>query len=206
MISIEALFLTMALSIDAFAASFAYGSSKIKIPFKSIMTINIIGTVILGISIYFGIILRPLISPQLSQGLSFAILFTLGTIKIFDSMVKSYIRKHSSKTKELIFSAFNLKFILTVYADPEKADIDKSRIISLKESVAIAVALALDSFAIGFGAGLIYINHFQILLFSLVFDVFAIVLGCKIGNKIAEKLPINLSWIGGLILILLAII
>lgn len=204
-ISPEALLLTTALSIDAFAASFAYGSSKIKIPFKSVMIINIIGSLVLGISLYLGIFFRPFVPGEAADALAFGILFTLGLFKIFDSTVKSFIRKYNDSSKKMEFSAFDLKFILTVYANPERADTDSSRIISSKEAIAIAVALALDSFAVGFGAGLANVNHLQIITFSLFTDVIAIVLGCRLGNKIAEKSPVNLAWLGGVILILLAI-
>ena len=204
-LSLEALLLTTVLSIDAFAASFAYGSSKIKIPFKSVMIINIIGSLVLALALYLGVFLRPFVSVEVADALSFGILFTLGLFKIFDSTVKGFIRKCSDSSKKLEFAAFNLKFILTVYANPEKADIDSSRILSSKEAVVIAVALALDSFAVGFGAGLVNINHFQLIIFSLFTDVIAIVLGCRLGNKIAEKSPVNLSWLGGVILILIAV-
>lgn len=197
--------LTMVLSIDAFAASFAYGSSKIRIPFKSIIIITVIGSIILGISLYFGVLLQAFIPEGAASALSFVILFTLGLIKIFDSVIKNYIRKHNNSAKKMEFSLFNLKFILNVYANPERADIDKSRIISSKEAVTLAVALALDAFALGFGAGLTDINTLQVITFSLVLDVVAIVLGCYLGNKLAEKSSINLAWLGGVILILLAI-
>ncbi|MCL2565407.1 MAG: sporulation membrane protein YtaF [Defluviitaleaceae bacterium] len=205
-ISVEALLLTIVLSIDAFAASFAYGSSKIKIPLKSIMIINIIGSLVLALSLYLGIFFRPFVPGEVADALSFGILFSLGLFKIFDSTVKSFIRKYSDTAKKVEFAAFDLKFILTVYANPERADIDSSRIISSKEAIAIAIALALDSFAVGFGAGLANVNHFQIIIFSLFTDVIAIILGCRLGNKIAEKSPVNLSWLGGVILILLAVL
>lgn len=204
-ISLEALLLATILSIDIFAVSFAYGSSKIKIPLKSIMIITIIGSVILGLSIYLGTFILPFMPEGVAEAVSFIILFTLGLVKIFDSVIKGYIRKRGEGSpKKVEFSAFNMKFILNVYADPEKADVDKSRIISAKEAIAVAIAVAMDAFALGFGAGLIDVNHLQIIAFSLVIDVFAVVLGCFVGGKIAQKSRINLSWLGGVILIVLA--
>lgn len=203
-ISIEALLLVTALSIDAFISSFAYGASKIRIPFKSIMIINIIGSVILALSLFFGSLLLPLIPSEYAQIIAFSILFILGITKIFDSTVKTLIRKHSNIDKKVTFSIFDLQFILNVYANPEKADIDSSRIVSPKEAIYLAVALALDSFAVGFGAGLSDINNFQIVAFSLVTDLVAILIGCYIGNKVAQKLSLNMSWLSGVILIALA--
>jgi len=203
-ISLEALFLAIVLSIDLFAVSFAYGSSKIKIPVKSIIIITIVGSTILGLSIYLGAAILPFMPEWLVNMLSFTILFTLGITKIFDSAIKRYIKKHSNSSKKMEFSIFSIKFILNIYADPKKADVDKSRVISSKEALLVAIAVALDAFALGFGAGLTSINSLQIIAFSLVIDVIAVVCGSFIGSKIAQKTPINLSWVGGVILIAIA--
>lgn len=205
MISFEALLLAIVLSIDLFAVSFAYGSSKIKIPFKSILIITIIGSGILGLSIFLGSLLLPFIYVETAGIISFVILFSLGLIKIFDSVIKRFIRKRRQMSKKMEFSIFNLKFILNVYANPEKADADHSRIISPREAVVVAIAVALDAFALGFGAGLLEVNYFQIITFSLMIDVVAVLLGSFIGGKIAQKFSANLSWFGGVILILIAI-
>jgi putative sporulation protein YtaF len=205
-LSAEALLLTAVVSIDVFAASFAYGSSKIKITWLSVMVITVIGSVMLGSSLYFSVFMQSYIPDGLADILSFGILFTLGLLKIFDSVIKNIIRKHNDKSKQMEFSAFNLKFILNVYANPEQADIDKSKTLSPKEAAAVAVAVALDAFALGFGAGLTDVNHLQIVVFSFILDIFAVVLGCYTGVKIAKKSPFNLSWLGGVILIVMAIL
>jgi putative sporulation protein YtaF len=198
--------LTAAVSIDVFAASFAYGSSKIRIPLVSVLIITVIGSVMLGSSLYFSLFIQRFIPEGAAGLLSFGILFTLGVVKIFDSVIKNLIRRHSDAEKRLSFSMFNLRFILNVYADPERADVDGSRVISPREAAVVAVAVALDAFALGFGAGLTDVNHLQIIAFSFVLDVFAVVFGCLVGRKIAKKSPVNLSWLGGVILITLAVI
>ena len=45
---IESLLLVLAVSLDAFVASIAYGTNKIKIPFVSATIINIICSSVLG--------------------------------------------------------------------------------------------------------------------------------------------------------------
>ena len=52
--SFNSILLVGALSIDAFVASFAYATSKIKIPFKSALIINVVSTTILGIALFTG--------------------------------------------------------------------------------------------------------------------------------------------------------
>ncbi|QUH21516.1 sporulation membrane protein YtaF [Alkaliphilus sp. B6464] len=196
--------LASALSMDAFVSGFAYGSNKIKIPMLSVQIINIICSSILGISLLVGTVLKQYIPSWLTLAICFIILFTLGVVKLLDSVTKSIIRKHNHLDKEIEFSMFNFKFILNLYANPEEADVDASKVISPIEASSLAIALSLDGMAIGFGAALGNINALAVFLCSLVTDAAAIILGCYIGNKIARKLSFNLSWLSGVLLIILA--
>lgn len=51
---LEALLLVVALSMDAFVASFAYGAQRIKIPFSSAAIISVICTAMLAVSLLAG--------------------------------------------------------------------------------------------------------------------------------------------------------
>ena len=68
---IEILFLSAAISVDAFTASFAYGCRRIKIPVLSVVILN-------AVSVLF-------LSAGLTAQLSFLILFVLGLVKLFES-------------------------------------------------------------------------------------------------------------------------
>ena len=205
LIILEAGVLSSALSIDAFAASFAYGSNKIKIPFLSAQIINLICTGILGLSLLIGSLVKQLIPAWLTAVLCFALLFILGLVKLLDSLTKTIIRKYNAPHKELHFSLCNFRFVLSIYADPEKADRDQSKTISPAEAASLAIALSLDGLAVGFGAAMGNVNAWAVVLWSLLTNTAAILLGALLGNKIAQKLSFNLSWISGAILILLAI-
>ena len=87
---IEALLLVMALSIDTFISSLAYGTNKIKIPFSSAMIINIICSVFLAISILLGEFFEPYVSNHLIKFISFILLFSLGIIKLFNKKIKNF--------------------------------------------------------------------------------------------------------------------
>lgn len=204
--TLEALLLVIALSIDAFFASFAYGSNKIKIPFISIIIINVICTSILAASLFLGSIIGPYIPKHLTNGICFALLFVLGIVKLFDNWIKTLIRKHNKLNKELKFSMFNINFVLNIYANPEEADRDYSRVLSPLEAASLAIAVSLDGLAAGFGVGLVNINLIEVAFFSFLIGMAAIILGCYIGNKIAEKLSFNVSWLSGALLLVLAIL
>ena len=201
---IEAAILASSLSLDALTAGFAYGSNKIKIPFLSVQIINLICSGFTGLALLFGAILKDYIPHGLTIGICFTILFVLGIIKLMDGITKTIIRKYSNLKKELKFSIFNFKFILKLYADPEAADVDHSKSISPMEAASIAIALSLDGIAVGFGAALGNVNGLYVFLFSLITNAVAIIAGRRLGEKIATKIPFNLSWLSGVILIALA--
>lgn len=201
----EAALIALALSLDSFTAGFAYGSNKIKIPFTSVTVINVICSVILGISLFAGSMVSPYLPEWLTLSVSFLILFIIGLVKLLDSISKSIIRKYSGFNKEITISMFNFKFILSLYADPENADMDDSKSISLKEAAMLALSLSLDGIAVGLGVGMTNVNILAVFLWSLVTDAVFIIWGCFIGNKVAQKLPFNTSWLSGAVLIGLAI-
>ncbi len=202
---LESVMLVAALSVDAFVASFGYGTNKIKIPFRSSAIIDGTCTAFLAVSLLLGSLLRALIPPGVTETVCFIILFLLGLVKLCDSLMKDYIRKRKNIDKEITFSALNLKFFLRVYADPETADRDLSRVLSPAEALPLAIALSLDSIAVGFGAALTDTDLVRTLFLALLFNALAVRLGCILGNKIAEKVSFNLSWLSGLLLIILAV-
>ena len=200
----EAIIIAIALSTDAFIASFAYGSNKIKIPFSSMQVISFICTGILGISLLLGTSLKPYLPSELLKIASFIILFILGIVKLLDNLIKSIINKHTIIDKQIKFSVLNLNFILNIYADPKEADLDESKTLSPNEALSLAIALSLDSLAAGFGIAFGNINIFAIIICSLIFSMLSIKSGAFIGNKISDKVPFQLSWLSGILLIFLS--
>jgi len=198
--------LAFSVSIDAFAAAFAYGCNRIKIPLISMLIINLICTATISLSFIFGTALSQFIPEWVAIGLSFTILLIIGITKLMDSITKTIIRKHADINKEIKLSLFNFKLILQIYADPESADVDESKSISAKEATVLAVSLSLDGFAVGFGAAFLGFNVWAIIVFSLLANGLCLLLGSVLGNKAAKNLRFNISWLAGVILIGLAFI
>lgn len=202
---LEAAVLASVLSMDAFIASFAYGSSKIKIPLNSQLVINLMCSSILGVSMAAGTVVRRFVPGWLTTAACFIVLFILGVTALMDSITKSIIRKHGSMSRNLKFSMFNFRFVLSLYADPEAADVDHSKTISPAEAASLAMALSLDGMAVGFGAALGNVNGWAVFFCSLITNALAVNLGTCLGNKAAKKLSFNISWLSGAILILMAV-
>lgn len=202
--SLDAILLVSALSMDAFVASFAYGTSKIKIPFKSAMTINLVCSTMLAIALFMGSVISKYIPGVFTTSICVTVLLMLGMAKLFDSTLKAILIKSGTLSRDLSFKVFDFKFFLRVCLDSTEADSDHSYVLSPKESFSLAMALSLDGLAAGFSTGLMVTNYAQIILFSLVINMIAVLLGCFIGNKVAQKSDLNLSWLSGATLILLA--
>ena len=116
----EAALLVFALSLDAFAASFAYGTDRIQIPVPSMLIINGISTGILAISLFLGSLLKNVLPVRLTGALCFAILFDSLEQKTMRQCDKSLYPQRPAGTEKVSFSFLNLNFILSGYADPKK--------------------------------------------------------------------------------------
>ncbi len=199
----ESILLVLALSLDAFVASIAYGTNKIKIPFISVAIINIACSSVLAFSLFLGSIVKKIIPVNITSVFSFLILLVLGVFYLFQSLIKAYIAKPSNQNKEVQLKMSDL--IINIYVDEISADLDNSKDLNPKEAIYLAIALSLDSLAVGFGSSLGNINYIQVILVSLFWGMMAIWLGVFIGKKFAEKLNINISWLSGVLLMILAI-
>ena len=202
---IESAVLASSLSIDAFTAGFAYGSKKIRIPVPSALLINFICCLVIGVSMFAGHLFKPYLPDGLAVWIAFIVLFLIGLSKLLDGIVKTLIRRHTKLDKAFRFSIFDVKFLLRLYADPEAADADVSSHLSPGEAVALAVSLSLDGLAVGFGAALVGINPWALIGWSLITNMVAIVVGRKLGHGLARKLPFNITWLAGLVLMGLAV-
>ncbi|WP_409068515.1 sporulation membrane protein YtaF [Clostridium sp. FAM 1755] len=202
---IESLLLVLAVSLDAFVASIAYGTNKIKIPFASATIINIICSSVLGVSLFLGSVIKKFVPIKVTSIISFIILCLFGIYYLFDSIVKNYVKNNRNSNKKLKIKFSDLNFIIDICIDETKADIDHSKNLNPKEALYLATALSLDSLAIGLGSSLGNVNYVQIVVLSLIAHFIFIYIGLFAGKKFVEKSKLNLSWLSGIILIVLAV-
>lgn len=173
----EILVLVTALSVDAFAASFAYGVSRIRIPVSSLCIMTSVSSLILAVSLLAGNLLTGLLSPSLTCHISFIILFLLGLAKLFDR---------------------------SCCDQADKANKDKDDILSPTESLSLSFALSIDSLAAGIGAGMLPSYIPAAITASFFMGILAILGGSLFGKAISRHCQKNLCWISGVLLILLA--
>lgn len=198
----QAFIFIAALSMDAWAASFAYGAGKIRIPLSSLLVIDTVCSVSLGLSMFAGDLLGPLLPAEAAAALSFWIMLALGLIKLFDSSLKNWIRRKKHRTIHLRLLGADL--ILQIYADATLADRDDSRVLSPGEAASLALALSLDGLAAGIGAGIGRIPLWTAMALSALIHGAAIWMGAAVGKRCSHHMKGDPSWLGGMLLILLA--
>ena len=175
-IFLTALTISIACSIDCFIMGFAYGANKVRIRPFSVFIITAFGSTFFGLSLFLGGIIGSYVPEVITTILSCVILVGVGLCKLFEKK--------------------------------EKETTQQNKTLSVFETLTIACALSLDCFAVGFGAGLIRSNilfYIAIILISFVTDAVFLVAGHRFGNKLAQKSKINLSWLSGILLIVLGI-
>ncbi|MCL1900926.1 MAG: sporulation membrane protein YtaF [Firmicutes bacterium] len=206
---LAAIVLTSACSVDCLVAGLAYGSDKIKIPFVSGLIINLICSGILAISLFLGGLIGDYIPQEITLIIACSILIFMGLHKLISSVLKAVFKKKEHSPKEIKFSLFGFQFTLKICRPPQDYDTDKNKILSPKEAAFLAVALSIDGLAAGISAGLAFSGfafYLTIIIISFIPDFLFLYAGHFVGNKIARKIPINLSFVSGLLLILLALL
>lgn len=173
----EIFLLVTALSIDAFAAGFAYGVSGTRIPFSSLCILTSLSSLILSFSLLAGNLLTGLLTPRQTCHISFSILLLLGITKLFDR---------------------------SCCEQADKADKDRDKLLSPIEAVSLGFALSIDSAAAGIGAALSPSHIPAAIIASFFMGILAILSGGFLGKKISGYAQKNLCWISGALLIFLA--
>lgn len=175
---LEIFVLVTALSVDAFAAGFAYGVSKIKVPLPSVLIVTGISSLTLLASLLAGTWISSLIPERLTQQFSFMLLFVLGLVKLFDR---------------------------SSHDEAEAANRNQDDLVSPAEAVTLGAALSIDSVAAGIGAGVEIRQIPAAIAVSFLVGALAVTSGCGLGRLISARCHSNLCWISGCLLIFLAV-
>ncbi|MFQ9872612.1 MAG: manganese efflux pump [Oscillospiraceae bacterium] len=203
---LSSLLLVLSVLPDCFLASFAYGSSKIKIPFPCILVISLVGSGALFASLCASRLISTWIPPSVCRYLSFFLLLFLGISSLFQNGIKDYLRRRSQPQGQMTFHMGELRFILNVYLDETQADRDNSKTLNLPESLYLALALSVDSLAIGLSIGFSPTNLLETLLFALAGHIAAVLAGLFLGRRFSSRLNLQISWLSGAVLIVLALV
>lgn len=197
---LKIIILILALSMDTFLISANFGSNKIKINTKTSFIISLASAFSLFLSIFLSNILSSIIPIHLFNIFSFFLLIIIGSYNIFSYAIKKYLKNMQILNKNINEKKQNL--LVDIFIDETKADINKSNDIDIKESFLIGILGSIDSLCAGLSFP--YTNIFIVFLLTFCICSFLILIGFKTGNIFSEASKINLSWLSGVLLIILA--
>jgi putative Mn2+ efflux pump MntP len=175
----SAVLLASAVSLDALATGFAYASNKTKVPVTHVLVISIIGSLLLGIALLAGFYIAKVIPSVITLWFSFAILAVMGLLKI-----AGYIK---NKLKKQTLSSHK---------------------ISWRETFVLAVGLSLDGMAVGVAAAAAWVDVvfcLTVICVSFVASASLFSLGQRLGGAVVSRSKLDFGWLGGLVLICLAV-
>ena len=200
----DELFLAVIVSVDLFLASASCCAGSIKIPFLSNTVINLICSAILGIFLCLSGFLGNYIPDTVCRICECTVIISLGVFTIAKSIARTIVKK-VAETGEMSLKLGKSPLALKLYLDDAAADIDNSKILSAGEAAALAIASSVDCAAIGLSCGYDDTSPVIASVCAFLFGFSAICLGGVIGRKISS-LRHDLSWVGGVMLILFALI
>ena len=202
----QAFFLVLALSLDTFTAGVALGTQKIMVPFRSVLAISLTCSASLWLAISLGGWIGNWISPRTGAVIGCVILVMMGSVRLFDGVIKELLRRCCENKEGMVFYRKNLKIFLQVCVDSTQADFNRSQSLSVPEAISLAAALSVDGLAAGVGAGILDVSHWLIFLIAMLINLFAVHLGCRTGIRFSRKHEQDLSWVAGALLIVLGLI
>ena len=185
------LLLSIAVSIDALGIGITYGIRNTKISNISKYVLFFIFFIVAVLSTYFGSLLNNLFSPFVSNFIGFIILVFMGLWIIYTTITPKKLNKSKPKNKKYDFILKPLGITITIIKDPILSDLDNSNNISPKEAFYLAIALSLDVFSVGLGAGVSGITSLIFPLLSASFQVLFISLGSMFGKYIYNRFKIS---------------
>lgn len=149
------LLLSVALSVDAFAVSFAHGLQRTRIPVISKIIICICSIVYFGISVWFGKWISGFLPEQLSAVLGILLMAVICFYMLLSQLFPRRRKKKEKEAKTLIdITLTSLHLSIRVIRNPITCDLDGSHSIGPGEAVLLGTAVSIDSVNIGLGFAL----------------------------------------------------
>jgi putative Mn2+ efflux pump MntP len=214
---ISAFLLAIASNVDNFAVGIAYGVKKLKIGFATNLFIAVISAIGTFLSISVGGDINRYLSVTNANLLGSLVLVAVGVWSIRETLKyerklarkKACVRQEvrylvAAGSKEMIsnISCDNLddnfsresseeflqEFSYEKYLEkPEKADLDRSGYIDVRESVALAFGLTLNNLGSGLGGGISNLNVIITTLLVFALSLLGMPGGYFLGNRFTTK-------------------
>ncbi|OKH52688.1 hypothetical protein NIES2101_13695 [Calothrix sp. HK-06] len=214
---ISALLLAIASNIDNFAVGIAYGVKKLKIGILTNLFIALVSAIGTYLSVAVGKDINHYLSINTANVIGSFVLVAVGAWSIWETLkLKRKKARKKARVREgatyLLASSDQVMAPTvsdTVYNDsskdfsqeflhefsyekflehPEKADLDHSGYIDVRESIALAFGLTLNNLGSGIGGGISNLNVWVTSLLVLVLSILGISMGYFLGNRFTGRI------------------
>jgi len=152
-LALSMILFSVAVSLDGFGVGFAYGMRNIRIPFFPLIVICLTSSTAIAVSMVSGKMLTYFIPVRTAHLMGALILAFMGLFMFFQAWLQSKDSSGNQAEKERMLFNFRIPFLgilIQILKEPSKADLDKSGIISIRESFVLGFALAMDALGAGF--------------------------------------------------------
>lgn len=194
---LTALAIGVAANLDNGGVGVAYGLRRIRVPLFPNLLIALIGAAGTAIFGWAGQHLALVIPPQWGNWLGALVIIGVGLWVLVGNLPHRTPSGHADATDP---------DALSVLIDPALADRDLSGDISLGEASLLGVALGVNAWAGGLGAGLLGIPLGPVIFMVGLMSVLMLTLGLAIGSQVGTRwLGSRATWVAGILLILIGL-
>lgn len=194
-----------AVSIDSLSAGFAYGASRVHIKPLAGVFLVFIPSITITLMTRIGALLFSLFPAGLFSALSFLLLCILGCEKLLESLLRYLSRRYPHIVGNWACKIKQLNIIFTIYFSPEDANRQDVQVLSAKEAFFLSLALSLDSVLASMAFSCQVSSLLLFFLLASLFHFLLFLAGFLLGALAAKKSSMDISWISGLFLLLLAL-
>lgn len=194
--------LAIAANLDNAGVGIAYGARQIHISWLANMMVAVISGIATLVSGLVGQFMSHYIHPRIATVIGAVVMLGVGVWV----MIEPLRDKRKARRRELYEEERQAGVIGRILDDPVAADFDKSKTISFVEAMVLGIALAMNSFAGGFDAGVIHLNVIATALFVAIFSYLLLGLSALLGRRYAARvLGHRATLVAGLLLIAIGV-
>ena len=198
------LFLT-AVSIDSLTAGLTYGTQRVSIRPFSYLILICVPAAFITVSNRIGSHILSFLPQAVLPFLSFVLLSILGCSKLSESLIRLLARRHPSLSRNWGCKIKQINIIFTIYLSPEDANREDLQVLTPKEALLLSLALSLDSVLVGMAFHTESLPLILLFVLAALFNLLLFAAGYGFGHLVSSVLHVDLSWLSGLFLLLLAV-
>ncbi len=195
----------LAVTLDSLTAGLSYGTRSVRVKACSYIILICVPALIVTAANQIGSLLASLLPSQALSWISFTLLSILGLSRLAESLIRRLAAKRPSLVRNWGCKIKQINIIFTIYLSPEDANQEDVQTLSAKEALLLSLALSLDSILVGMAFTADSIPWTLLFLCAMLFNLLFFLLGYLLGYFLRCLFHVDLSWLSGLFLLLLAL-